>query len=319
MVVLLLIWEFGALWYDFPGPIGLKRGVAVVFLVAMLTLFFLRKRGFRVTALGLMSGVMGWWWTLKPSNDRPWQQDVEKVAWADVSGDVVTLHNVRNFDYRTKTDYTPHWETRTVNISQITGIDLAVNYWGSRFMAHPILSFQFADGPPLCFSIETRKENGESYSAIGGFFRQYELVYVVADERDVIRVRTNYRKGEEVYLYRMSSSPENAQKRFREYLAAMNALKDHPRWYNAATSNCTTTIRTQRAIKDRARWDWRYLVNGWADEMLYEKGSLVKSGLEFKSLKALSKINPEAKEADQAPDFSGKIREHLPWAAETAK
>ncbi|MFT4176832.1 MAG: DUF4105 domain-containing protein [Luteolibacter sp.] len=310
--LLLLIWEFGALWYDCPGPVGVKRAVALLFLLAVPLLVFLKKRAFRIVALGLMLAVMGWWWTLKPSHDRPWQTDVAKLAWAEISGDEVTLHNVRNFDYRTETDYTPRWETRKVKISQITGIDLAVTYWGSRYMAHPILSFQFAEGPPVCFSIETRKEVGESYSAIGGFFRQFELIYIVADERDVIRLRTNYRKGEEVYLYRLSSSPEKARMRFMEYLIALNALKDRPRWYNAATSNCTTAIRTQRAIKDRTRWDWRYLVNGWADEMLYERGSLVKSGLEFKTLKALSRINPDAKSADQSPDFSEKIRRNLP-------
>ena len=126
--------------------------------------------------------------------------------WAEINGDEVTLHNVRNCDYRTETDYTPRWETRTVRLSQLTGIDLAINYWGSPWMAHPIASFQFADAPPLCFSIETRKEIGESYSAIGGLYRQFELIYIVADERDVIRVRTNFRHGEDVYLYRTTGA-----------------------------------------------------------------------------------------------------------------
>ena len=163
----------------------------------------------------------------------------------------MTLHNVRNCDYRTETDYTPRWETRTVRLSQLTGIDLAINYWGSPWMAHPIASFQFANAPPLCFFIETRKEIGESYSAIGGFFRQFELIYVVADERDVIRVRTNFRRSEDVYLYHTTTPPEKARERFMDYIAALNQLHAHPRWYNAATTNCTTSIRTQHASRAR--------------------------------------------------------------------
>ena len=139
--------------------------------------------------------------------------------WAEVKGDEVTLHNVRNCDYRTEANYTSRWETRTVRLSQLTGIDLAINYWGSPWIAHPIASFQFADAPPLCFSIEARKELGESYSAIGGFFRQFELIYVVADERDVIRVRTKFRRGEDAYLYRTTAPPEKARERFMDYIA----------------------------------------------------------------------------------------------------
>jgi Domain of unknown function (DUF4105) len=125
-------------------------------------------------------------------------------------------------------------------------------------MAHPIASFQFADAPPLCFSIETRKEIGESYSAIAGFFRQFELIYVVADERDLIRVRTNFRRGEDVYLYRTTVPPEKARERFMDYIAALNELHAHPRWYNAATTNCTTSIRTQHAAAQRAPWNCAY-------------------------------------------------------------
>ena len=121
-------------------------------------------------------------------------------------------------------------------------------------MAHPIVSFRFADALPLCFSIETRKAVGQSYSAVGGLYRQYTLIYVVADERDSIRVRSNYRPGEEVYFYRTMASPEQARTRFLEYLNTINALRDQPRWYNALTDNCTTNIRTQRSINERAPW-----------------------------------------------------------------
>ena len=184
---------------------------------------------------------------------------------------------MRNCDYRTETDFTPHWETRTVRLSQITGMDVAINYWGSPWIAHPIVSFQFADALPLCFSIETRKTIGQKYSTLEGLYRQYTLIYVVADERDCIRLRTNYRR-EDVYLYHTLASPAQARERFREYINTINALHENPRWYNAVTSNCTTSIRTQRAAKLRAPWDWRILLNGKADEMLYQDHAIATGG-----------------------------------------
>ena len=154
--------------------------------------------------------VLAWWLTLKPSNDRAWQPDVAQTAWAEIDGDHVTIHNVRNCDYRTEGDYTPHWETRSYDLAQIRGMDIFLTYWGSPWIAHPIVSFQFGDNDYIAMSIETRKEVGEQYSAIRGFFRYYELIYTVSDERDVVRLRTNYRKGEETYLFHTRATPEHA-------------------------------------------------------------------------------------------------------------
>src|SRR5436189_3894780 len=231
--VIATAWATGALYFDLPIA-WLRPPLALIYGLATLAVLFLVKGRWR--AMGVVAGgfavVLAWWFTIKPSNEGNWQPDVAQLAWAEVNGDEVTLHNVRNCDYRTETDYTPHWETRTVRLSQITGIDLAINYWGSPWMAHPIVSFQFADTPPICFSIETRKEIGENYSAIGGLYRQYELIYICADERDVIRVRTNYRHGEDVYLYRALLSPAQARTRFLEYITSLNELHTRPRWYN---------------------------------------------------------------------------------------
>jgi len=301
-----VLWALGALLYDWPT---LKPAAVCgfgVLLVAALAL--LRGQTFKIVAVfGVFLLVLGWWWTLKPSNTRPWQGDVAQAAWGEIAGDKVTLHNVRNCEYRTETDYTPRWETRTVQLSHLSSVDLAITYWGSALMAHPIVSFQFDDAPAVCFSIETRKEVGESYSAIGGFYRQYELIYVCADERDVVRLRTNYRAGEDVYLYRTMLPAEKARRWFLEYLAAMNELRLKPRWYNAATTNCTTTIRTQHAAAERAPWDWRMLVNGYADEMLYERGALA-GGIPFAELKRQARINEAAVASDGAADFSQRIR-----------
>ena len=179
-------------------------------------------------------------------------------------------------------------------------------------MAHPILSFQFKDAPPIAVSVETRKEKGEDYSALGGLYRQYELIYVVADERDVIRLRSNHRDGEEVYLYRTTMPPAEVRERFLEYIRSMNELHAHPRWYNAITANCTTTIRSQRSIAARSPWDLRILKNGHIDEMFYQRGLLSTAGLPFCELKQRALINATAKESDQDPEFSRRIRAGRP-------
>jgi len=306
-------WALGALYFDFP-IITLRAPAAVVFVLVLIgALIWLPGRVLKLAAVfGGFALVLCWWLTLEPTNDRPWQPDVAQLAWAEIVGDEVKVHNVRNCDYRTETDFTPRWETRTVRLSQITGIDLAIMYWGSPWIAHPIVSFRFADALPLCFSIETRKAIGQSYSALRGLYRQYTLVYVVADERDSIRVRSNYRHGEEVYLYRTLVSPAEARTRFLEYLNTVNSLRDRPRWYNAITGNCTTSIRTQRSISERLPWDWRILLNGKADEMLYERHAIATGGLPFAELKQRSLINQRARAADRDPDFSRQIREGLP-------
>jgi hypothetical protein len=303
-------WAFGALYFDFP-----KAGMfaAIAFLLAILaTVIFARGKLLKLAIVfGAFAVVVSWWLTLKPSNDGAWQPDVAQTAWADINGDEVTIHNVRNCDYRTETDFTPRWETRTVRLSHMTGMDVAINYWGSPWIAHPIVSFQFSDALPLCFSIETRKTIGQSYSTVQGFYRRYTLIYIAADERDCIRLRSNYRR-EDVYLYRALASPDQARQRFHEYINTLNAMHEHPRWYNAVTSNCTTAVRAQRAVDKRAPWDWRMLINGKADEMLYQDHAIATGGLPFSELKQRSLINQRARAADNDPDFSRSIREDLP-------
>ena len=308
------VWAVGALFFDSPWTsvrTYLAAALAVVFVAsAVLLPGSWLKLGALFGGFGL---VLAWWLTIQPSNNRDWQPDVSRTAWAGIDGDTVTIHEVRNCDYHTETDYTPRWETRTVRLSQLTGVDVATIYWGSPWIAHVIVSFRFADAPPLCFSIETRMETGENYFALAGLYRRYELIYVAADERDVLRLRTNYRpgahgQGEDVYLYRTTDTSAQARIRFLEYVHALNALHDQPRWYNAVTANCLTSIRTQSDPAHRSRWDWRLLLNGKMDRLLYARGDLVTGGLAFPALKARSLINPAARAAGDSPDFSTLIR-----------
>jgi uncharacterized protein DUF4105 len=307
-------WAVGALYFDLPIA-WLRAPLAFIYPLAMLSaLLFLkcRWRGMGVVAAGF-AVVLAWWLTIKPNGERAWQPDVAHGAWAEIHGDQITIRNVRNCEYRTETDYTPRWETRVVHLSNLTGVDLAINYWGSAWIAHPIVSFQFSDSLPLAFSIETRKVIGQSYSTLAGFYRQYELIYIPADERDVIRLRTNYR-GEQVYLYRTTISAERARAIFAEYLKRLNRLHEHPEFYNAVTDNCTTNIRVANVGASGGKappWNWRILLNGKGDELLYERG-FIEHSLPFSELKARSLINPRAQAADGAPEFSQLIRVGLP-------
>jgi hypothetical protein len=313
MVLLIgLAWAFGALWFDFPIA-GLRHWLAWFIIIAAIAELVLVRSRWRAK-LGILvalGAIFLWWLSLEPHENRNWQADVARTAWAEIDGDAVTLHNVRNCDYRTEADYTPRWETRTVDLSQLEGVDLAITFWGSPWMAHPIASFRFHNTPPVCFSIEVRKVVGQDFSALASLYRQAQLIYIVADERDVIRLRSNYRRGEDVYLYRTVATPDQARERFLEYLSVLNSLHTRPRWYNVITTNCTTSIREQRPVGERMPWDWRILLNGKADEMLYEDHLIATGGLPFAELKQRSLINDSARKADKDPEFSNQIRKNL--------
>ncbi len=254
--------------------------------------------------------VLAWWLSLKPSNHRHWQDDVSHEAWAELApdGDTITIHNFRLCDYRTEFDYTCQWLTKTVQLSDLRGIDISITHWGSPYIAHPIVSFWFGDNTYVAASIETRKEVGEGYSAARGFFRQYELIYLFADERDIIRLRTNFRVDEDVYLYRTVAKPEWSRKLFVEYIRQANLLREQPEWYNALTRNCTTAIFASMARigplpKGTTRYDWRILLNGKSDEMLYNGGNFA-GKLPFPQLKEAVHINEAAHQAGDSPDYS---------------
>jgi hypothetical protein len=308
LTLALTAWAAAALYFDLlPGTSLRTLGASSYGLAMVGALLTFRGRGKAIAiCLAGFALVLAWWLTLKPSNDRAWQPDVAQTAWAEIDGDHVTIHNVRNCDYRTEGDYTPHWETRSYDLSQIRGMDIFLTYWGSPWIAHPIVSFQFGDNDYIAMSIETRKEVGEQYSAIRGFFRYYELIYTVSDERDVVRLRTNYRKGEETYLFHTRATPEHARATFLNYLKKINRIRNRAEWYNALTNNCTTNIAT---LAGEPQLDWRVLLNGRADQMLFERGDLATGNLPFAQLKQQAHINAAARAANDAPDFSRRIRE----------
>jgi len=312
LLLLPTLWAAAALYFDVRLP-WLRLPLAAMYVLGVLAVWVFIKR--RWLAVSLTAGgcalVLAWWFTLRPSNHRDWQPDVAVLPYADINGNQVTLHNIRNCDYRTETEFDVRHYDKAVDLDTLRTVDLYMVYWGSPHMAHTMVSFGFNGRDYLCFSIETRKEKGEGYSALKGLFRQFELMYIVADERDVVRLRTNYRQGEKVYLFRLTGSPEKARRFFLDYLRRMNSLRERPEWYSAVTHNCTTSIRMQRAAADRTPWDWRMLLNGHSDELLYEHGIIV-TNLPLAQLKERCHINARARTADLEAGFSRLIRQGVP-------
>ena len=319
-LIVLAITGWGALALALVGPRGDKGRLVLAALYGMAGLAavvaLVLHRGVRfalpVFAVALLA--IGLWWSgLQPSNERDWQPEVARLAYATIDGDLVTVHNIRNFDYRTETDFTPAYYVRTYDLNKLDSADLVAVYWMGPAIAHLFLSFGFGDDH-LAVSIEARKEKGEGYSSAKGFFRQYELYYVVADERDVIRVRTNYRKDppEDVYVYPLRGPRENIRRLFLEYVRKMNALREHPEFYNTLTTNCTTAILMNTRVNPGSLpFSWKVLLSGYTPAYVYEAGRMDQS-LPFEELKQRSLVNAAAQAADQAPDFSRRIRAALP-------
>ena len=314
-------WGTLAIYFDAPGSNTLRILLASIYGVTSLAaLGGYGTRRFRwisaISYTGLFIVLVLWWSGIEPSNDREWQPEVAVLPYATFDGDLVTVHNIRNFDYRTETDFTPSYYDRTYDLTKLDSVDLIAAYWMGPMIAHIFLSFGLGEDH-LAISIEARKEATEGYSSIGGFFKQYELIYIVGDERDLIRVRTNYRKDppEEVYLYRMTGPIENGKRILLDYLKTINRLRDRPEFYNTLTANCTNVIWMHTRLNPgHLPFSWKILLSGYTPEYVYEQGRM-NGDLSFAELQRRSHLNEVALHADQAPDFSSRIRLDLPLPA----
>jgi hypothetical protein len=309
------VWGIFALWWG-SWPHQVCVAIMVLYVIAHVAVILLAPKR-RVIVLGLLVFLIPLvsFFLMQPSNDRNWQPDSASISYAEINGDKVILHNVRNCDYKTEMDFVPHFETRTYDLSKLRSVDWMLSDWGLKYVAHALVSFGFEGDQYLCFSIEMRKEVGEDYSAVKGFFRQYELLYIVGDERDLVRLRTNFRKGENVYLYRLQAlSQKNVRGFLMGYINRINQLHENAEWYNALTQNCMTSafrIARQNAALGRGKWHWSIFVNGFADRHAYENGT-IDTSLPFDELKQKSLINERAIAAGNSPDFSKLIRQGMP-------
>ncbi|HEY7118454.1 MAG TPA: DUF4105 domain-containing protein [Tepidisphaeraceae bacterium] len=309
-------WATLAVYYADTRPDAGPRRIAaaLVALACAALLVFVRPRRLGLACFVLLFGaVLAWFFLRQPSNDRDWEVEVSRAPQATLDGDRLVVRNVRNFDYRSETDFTPHWDDRSYDLATLRSADFMLVYWGSKAIAHAMVSFGFADGRYLAISIETRKEKGESYSTVQGFFRQFELIYVFADERDVVRLRTNYRI-EDVYLYRSTFSPAEARALLTSYARRADELRLRPQFYNALTSNCATNVldlAQESPSLTRQGMNWEILLSGYAARRAYRNGR-IDTSLPFDQLQARSRVNDAAHAADRSPDFSRIIRAGLP-------
>lgn len=320
LVLAVLVWGVFALWFQGPAPLWARLGLIVVWcLLGVLAMFpglvaplglarGAAWAGFGVAFAALLIG----WAMLTPSHDRQWADDVARMLRAEVHGSQVTLHNLRNFDWRSPDDYTVRWESRDYDLARLESADLILSYWMGPAIAHTLVSFGFDDGRQVVFSVEIRKERHERFSAIAGFFRQYEIVMVAADESDIVRLRSNAR-GEDVYLYRLAVAPAQLRTLFLSYVEEAGQVYRQPRFYNTLTTNCTTIVfELARRIVPGLPLDYRLLLSGYLAKYAYDVGALV-PGHSFADLRAAGRITDRARAADASGEpFGQAIRRGVP-------
>src|SRR6202035_4186309 len=256
----LVTWATLAIYYSNLPWAGIRLALAAGFAAFTIwAVWFSRRRRMSAMAIVLFLGVVAWWISISPSHDRNWRPEVAVMPRAVVDGDRVRLTGVRDFDYRTRNDFTVRYEEREVLLSHLIALDFYVSYFMEGPVGHTFLSFIFDNAPPISISIETRPEVGEGFAPIASMFKQFELIYVVGSERDVVGVRTNHRQ-EPVYLYRLNTSADDARRLLLAYPARMNELADQPEFYHRLTNSCTINIvRYAKAAGRAGRIDIRHV------------------------------------------------------------
>jgi len=310
----LLLWASLAIYYsNLPWPWA-RLVLAVAFAAfGLWAMWFTHRRRAHWVFAGLFVAVCAWWSTILPSHDREWQAEVAVMPRAIVDGDRVRITGVRHFDYRSRNDFTVRYVEREVSLAHLKGVDLFVSYWMKGPIGHTFVAFVFDNAPPIDISIETRPTVGQGYDPIASLFKQFELIYVVGDERDLVRVRTNFR-DEDVFLYHVKITPEAARRLFLVYLARINELAERPEWYHLLSNSCTINIiRYANAAGRAGGLDIRHVLNGLIAGYLYSTGRL-DTTLPFDELQRRSDITAIAQAAGNADDFPQRIRAFLPGA-----
>jgi len=308
-------WGALALGYRLEWPAVALGPLIAGWTLLGLALLLMLWRGHTTMALAgyalAFAVLLAWWNSLLPSNDRDWNDDVARLTTGRSEGAQLYLRNVRNFEWRSDADYTVAWENRDYDLDRLRSVDMLTSYWGMPAIAHVLVSFGFDDGRFLTFTVEIRKERGEAYSEIGGFFKQFELSIVATDERDAIRVRSNVR-GEDVYLYRVDMPESTMRALLLSYVEQANALARRPRFYNTVTANCTTIVfDMMRKIVGGLPLDHRLLLTGYLPGYVQDVGGL-QPGHALDELRSRGRITDRALRAGNSQDFSTRIRLGVP-------
>ncbi|KQS76444.1 hypothetical protein ASG25_14105 [Rhizobium sp. Leaf384] len=324
LALLATVWTALALWYRIPGDALVRGGAAALWVAFVLGLVLFGRRS-PLPAVGIfLVGLVAvglWWQTIRPRLDRDWAPDVARTVTGTIGGDegagngaagqvghLVTLHNVRNFRWTSDRDAEPRWETRSYDLDTITGTDLVLSYWGMDAIAHTLVSFGFADGRHVAFSVEIRRETTEEFSSIAGFFKSYELAFIAADESDILYLRTNMRR-EDTYLYPLALPRQAAAALFLTYVNAANARAETPQFYDTLTTNCTTVIfDLARLVSPGIPMDWRILLSGYLPGYLLDQEATLWK-LPERELRAKAAISAKAQaQPTNGPDYSTIIR-----------
>ncbi len=308
-MVLFLLFDAAALYYSTIQPAMVLITIVIVYFAIVGYAIFLMPFGRGMAVAGILSLIVfAWYLHDPPQNHRDWAVEYEIPAKISNDGQTISITNIRDFTYRSPTDAIPLYYNADFQINQLTSVDLVSSYWSGDAIAHIFLTFGFQDGRHLAISIETRRQQRFAYSTLAGFFHHYELFYVVADERDLIGVRTDVRH-EHVYLYRLQLSQQNREALFLNYVQKIKELSVHPEWYNTFSDNCTTGILARAAAPGHARLNWRVILSGYVPEYAYQRG-LLNTGVSFKTLRQHSLIaRPEG--ATIMGNYSQNIRSGL--------
>ena len=315
LIAPLTLWAALALWFRLPAPEWARAAGSVVFVIlavwTVMALFtHVRWAALSIFALVLACVVL-WWGAIRPPADGDWAPDVARQTTGTLDGDILTLSDVREFEWKSDDDFAERWAKRSYDLSKVRSLDLYLAYWAGPQMAHLIMTFGFEGGEELAWSAEVRREKTGQFSPIADAFKSHTLIYLATSERDSVRLRSNVR-GEDVRLYRLRVSPNEARTLLLQYVAEANDLAERPAFYNSLTTNCTTAIaKLIRAAGGTLPFDWRLIVNGFLPGYLYDRGAVVTT-IPLSELMALARIDERARAADQSPDFSRLIRVGVP-------
>lgn len=310
-------WGAAALFYRFPSSIWLRVAAAALWAILSLTaLFVYASRRSRLVVLvypAMIAALLFWWDGIPASNNRDWADEAGRMTAGVVNGPEVTLANVRNFDWRTATEYTVAWENRTYGLEKLASVDLILPDEAIPTIASPLISFGFEDGTFVTFSEEIRRKKNESVSKIGGLFKEYETSIIAADERDSVRLRTNIR-NQDVRLYRINMPNPAMRALFMAYVDQANNLVETPRFYNTLTTNYATVSDIVSRIMPDLPPDYRLLFSTTLPASIADVNGFM-PGFTRDELRQGGAISARARAADAAPDFSRQIRLGVPGIA----
>jgi Domain of unknown function (DUF4105) len=311
-LILALAWAALAIYHSKLPWASLRLALALAFAAfAIWAIWLTRRPRMRWALAGLFVAIVVGWGFILPSHDRDWRKDVAVMPRAEIDGDRVRITGVRDFDYRSRDDFTVRYKEREVSLSHLTALDFYISYWMPGPVGHTFLSFVFDDAPPINISIETRPEAHEGFDPLASLFKKYELIYVVGEERDIVGVRTNHR-NEDVYIYRLRVPAESARRLFLVYLDRINELAEQPEFYHLLSNSCTINIVRYANLAGRTgTFDLRHYLNGWVDRYFYDTRLLTRA-VPFAELRRRSNVNEAAQNAEAAADFPQRIRESVP-------